>query len=80
MTLKLVANNPEPTLEDMQGAEWLCTGCGCTILKGSMAGVRVRKGELNLAADSCYTGKQMKCEGCDQVAAVLTKGRWKILN
>ena len=79
MTLKLVANNPEPPATGVQGHDWKCQGCGCTILQGSMAGVKVRKGELNLAADSCHTSGELRCAGCDQVAAMKVDGCWKVI-
>jgi hypothetical protein len=83
MTLKLVVNNPappEPTGLGVQGHEWKCPCCGCQVLKGAIAGARVRKGELNLNADSCHISTEIHCAGCDRLAAIQVGEAWKILN
>lgn len=82
MTLKLVIDNPpqpEPTGLGVQGHEWHCQACGCQVLIGAIAGARVRKGELNLAADSCHISNEIHCAGCDRLAAIQVKEAWKIL-
>lgn len=76
---RLVSSNPDPKKVGCEGVEWHCQGCGCTILQGHLAGVRVRKGELNLDASSCHTSDELRCAGCKKVAAMKVDDRWKIL-
>ena len=79
MKPRLVHSSPKAKPVGIQGVEWHCGGCGCTILQGAVAGATVRKGELNLEADSCHTSDEMRCAGCKTVVAMKVKGRWKIL-
>jgi hypothetical protein len=82
LTLKLVASQAQAQdspSQGVQGYEWKCPGCGCKILRGHIAGARVRKGELNLEADSCHPSEQLKCQACDKLAAIKIDGRWKTL-
>ena len=83
MPLELVVNNPAqetgPQGPGVQGHPWRCGGCGGHVLTGSIVGARVRKGVLNMAADSCHVSEQLQCAGCEKVAAMKVNDRWAIV-